>query len=94
MDDFGKGYSSLSYIGKLPLTELKIDKSFVSEVTTNPKQLVLVQSICQIAQNLGYKVIAEGVETPEQLELMVQAGCDGVQGYYFSRPEPLPAAPA
>jgi len=91
LDDFGRGFSSLSYIRELELSELKIDKSFVSEIESDPRQFGLVSSICALGHTLGFKVVAEGVETEAQVEKLKASGCDTLQGYYFSRPEPLTA---
>ena len=88
LDDFGTGYSSLSYLKKFPLDTLKIDKSFIRDIVTNKDDHILVETIVVMAHTLGMKVVAEGVEDPEQLELLRQMGCNFVQGYYFSRPVP------
>lgn len=89
LDDFGTGFSSLSYLSNIALDEVKIDQSFIQRITEDKKQLSVVLSICSIADAMGFKVVAEGIETEEQLEALKEIGCHCIQGYYFSRPEPL-----
>jgi EAL domain-containing protein (putative c-di-GMP-specific phosphodiesterase class I) len=89
MDDFGTGYSSLSSLKKLPINELKIDKTFVRDITVNKDDATIVQTIIAMAHNLGLKVVAEGVETEEQRIFLKQHGCSLYQGYLFSKPVPL-----
>jgi len=88
IDDFGTGYSSLTYLKKLPLHTLKIDKSFVLDMTRDEDDATIVRSTIDLAHNLGYHVVAEGVETAETWELLAALRCDGAQGYYISRPLP------
>jgi EAL domain-containing protein (putative c-di-GMP-specific phosphodiesterase class I) len=88
LDDFGTGYSSLSYLRRFDIDYLKIDKSFVDNIATNADSLAVCEAIIVMAHKLGMKVIAEGVETNEQLNVLTDAGCDFGQGYLFSRPIP------
>ena len=90
LDDFGTGYSSLSHLRKFPIDRIKIDRSFVSSLESNADDRSLVGSILVLARELGKDVVAEGVETAEQLAILAKLGCPKAQGYYFSRP--LPAA--
>jgi diguanylate cyclase (GGDEF)-like protein/PAS domain S-box-containing protein len=86
IDDFGTGYSSMSYLKKLPLDTIKIDKSFIDEVTFNTHDKVVTKAIIALSKNLGYQVIAEGIENKEQEEFLKENGCDIAQGYYFAKP--------
>jgi diguanylate cyclase (GGDEF)-like protein/PAS domain S-box-containing protein len=89
IDDFGTGYSSLSYLKRLPIDTLKIDRSFVMELPGDDNAAAIISAICDLAHALDLEVVAEGVETPEQLERLLALGCDRLQGYLFSRPVPL-----
>ena len=91
MDDFGTGYASLSYLRDHPFTSLKIDRSFISRLDTDQRQRQLVVSALRLGQALDMKVVAEGVETEDQLAVLREEGCQFVQGYLFSKPV-LPGA--
>ncbi len=88
IDDFGTGYSSLAYLNKLPIDQLKIDKSFIDDINLENKHVVIVDTIIAMAQHLKLNLIAEGVESQYQVDYLVQQGCLGFQGYYFSKPIP------
>jgi diguanylate cyclase (GGDEF)-like protein/PAS domain S-box-containing protein len=88
LDDFGTGYSSLSYLRKIPISTLKIDKSFIDNITSNKKEESIIKNIIQMAHSMDLKVVAEGVETEDQLSILKERKCNYIQGYYFSKPLP------
>ena len=93
MDDFGTGYSSLSYLRSFPFDTIKIDRSFVREISTRPECIAIVQAITGLADSLGMNTVAEGVETEAQFKLLASAGCTEMQGYLFSKPMPVSQLP-
>jgi EAL domain-containing protein (putative c-di-GMP-specific phosphodiesterase class I) len=86
IDDFGTGHSSLAYLQKLPGRILKVDQSFVRDITGTERERTLVRSMITLGHDLGYRVVAEGIETAEARDLLIEMGCDEGQGYYFGRP--------
>lgn len=89
IDDFGTGHSSLSRLKKLPVSELKIDRSFVKDMQVDHDDAIIVRSTIDLAHNLGLTVIAEGVEDESTLLMLREMGCDSAQGYFISRPLPV-----
>ncbi|MDX1696040.1 MAG: EAL domain-containing protein [Ketobacteraceae bacterium] len=89
LDDFGTGYSSLSYLKQLPVSSLKVDQTFVRDISTDPNDAAIVEATLAMARGLDMDVIAEGVETRDQLEFLISHNCEMCQGYYFSRPLPI-----
>ena len=86
VDDFGTGYSSLSYLTKFPIDSLKIDQSFVRQITTSPYETSIVTAVISMGRSLRLRVVGEGVETQEELTFLQAHQCDEAQGYFFSRP--------
>jgi EAL domain-containing protein (putative c-di-GMP-specific phosphodiesterase class I) len=86
IDDFGTGYSSMAYLRRLPVDELKVDRSFVMGMTTNSADAVLVRTAIDLGHNLGLTVVAEGVEGAEHVQALRALGCDIAQGYHYARP--------
>ncbi|MGZ5084893.1 MAG: EAL domain-containing protein, partial [Usitatibacter sp.] len=86
VDDFGTGYSSLAYLSRFPIDSLKIDRAFIRDAEANPEDRAIISTIIQLAHGIGLTVIAEGVETEAQLDLLRAQGCDEVQGFLFSKP--------
>jgi len=86
VDDFGTGYSSISYLRRFPIDKLKIDRTFISNLMTSSEDASIVRAIISLAHGLRLKVVAEGVETADQVEFLQKLGCDQYQGFFFSRP--------
>jgi diguanylate cyclase (GGDEF)-like protein/PAS domain S-box-containing protein len=93
IDDFGTGYSSLSYLKRFPITAVKIDRAFIRDITSSESDAAIVAAVVRIARAMKLRVVAEGVETEEQLSFLRQQECDAAQGYLFSRPQPAAAIP-
>ena len=92
IDDYGTGYSSLSYVKSFPVDTLKIDRCFITNICEDSSDQAIVNSTIVLAHNLEMEVIAEGVETAEQAQLLQELGCDQLQGYYFCTPVPADSA--
>ena len=88
IDDFGTGYSSLSYLKRFPISKIKIDRSFVQDITNDQESAAIIEAILSIGRNLGLHCIAEGVETDAQAQLLLRHGCHEIQGYLTGRPTP------
>lgn len=88
IDDFGTGYSSLSYLARFPIDELKIDRAFISDIDTLPKQVTVIENIINLGKSLNLTVVAEGVETQQQATLLSNLNCNSIQGFHFYRPQP------
>jgi EAL domain-containing protein (putative c-di-GMP-specific phosphodiesterase class I) len=93
MDDFGTGYSSLSYLRSFPFDKIKIDQSFVRDLTERPDSIAIIRAVADLGQSFGMTTTAEGVETQEQLDKMRAEGCNEVQGYFYSKPVPASEIP-
>ena len=93
MDDFGTGYSSLSYLRRFPFDKIKIDQSFVRNFSAEKGSVEIIRAVVGLGQALSMEVLAEGVETVEQLRMLQKEGCDALQGYLFSKPKPLADVP-
>jgi EAL domain-containing protein (putative c-di-GMP-specific phosphodiesterase class I) len=89
MDDFGTGYSSLSYLQSFPFDKIKIDRSFISKVERNAQSAAIVRAVISLARGLQLPVVAEGVETNEELTFLSDESCDEIQGYFIGRPRPI-----
>jgi EAL domain-containing protein (putative c-di-GMP-specific phosphodiesterase class I) len=94
LDDFGTGFSSMSYFRDLPMDELKIDRSFVKALEPGTRELAIVRSVINLGHNLDLNIVAEGVETEYQLQILANQGCDTAQGYLLSKPMPAVAVRA
>jgi EAL domain-containing protein (putative c-di-GMP-specific phosphodiesterase class I) len=94
LDDFGTGYSSLSYVEAFPLDRIKVDRSFVASLGQSERSLAIVRAIIGLAHGLGVPVLAEGIETKDQMSLLIKEGCDELQGYLIGRPQRFAAEKA
>ena len=88
LDDFGSGYSSLSYLNRLPFDQLKVDRSFVSDIDTDVRKQKVLRGILELGRGLGFSIVIEGAETGEEVAVIRKMGCDAIQGFYYSRPAP------
>jgi len=93
VDDFGTGYSSLNYLHRLPVDELKIDQSFVSNISSVSSNAVIVDTIILMAQQLDLRIVAEGIETRAELDYLLDRDCGTFQGFFFSKPVPIDQFP-
>ncbi len=89
LDDFGTGYSSLDILRSFAFDKIKLDRSFMQQVESSPQSMAIVRAVLALGKSLEVTVLAEGIETKEQLNLLAQEGCDEAQGYFFGRPAPL-----
>jgi EAL domain-containing protein (putative c-di-GMP-specific phosphodiesterase class I) len=94
MDDFGSGYSSLTYLQAFPFDKIKIDRAFVMNLGRNPQSAAIVRAVIGLGHGLDISIVAEGVETQDQLNFLVDEGCDAIQGYFIGRPMPIAQCPA
>lgn len=88
LDDFGSGYSSLGYLNRLPFDQLKVDRSFVSDIDTDQRKQMVLRGILELGRGLGFNIVVEGAETIEEVKIVERMGCDAIQGYYYARPAP------
>ncbi|MNP57671.1 Oxygen sensor protein DosP [compost metagenome] len=88
MDDFGTGYSSLSQLDRLPINEMKLDRSFIQGLVEDSKKSSIVRAVIELGHHMDLRVVAEGIESPDELRYLTELECDQFQGYYFSKPLP------